>query len=478
MKKFSKSVFVFIAFALMLGVVLTGIAGCKKPAWKIEAKQAYKNARFAPDLKEVVPGSLLGSDDSVNGISLARASLTSVSDNSISISQTGPAPNYGFETLEDRINNCKSRIDYATELKAKVLAGLDGLKIIGEWQDGARKGFRLDMIDDGTIEYRERNVYDYGLVSDVQLSVRLSADRTTVEIFEGQKTMQGAQDSIYLYNQYSSYDGEAFLYMDSYEFLRKGSSTDFDSKWLNYSEYRKAENGIINSSSVGIGQDIEYGIDGLPTGNTEIKGIRITAFGGNDDIFYSHSRDIAKEGKPAFEQFYITNKESGIDLQFHYNLSETPNYNIVASANLLNIERLYLGEVFTEIELGIGGGKVNYTNYVCAGAELSDGTILYSEGARWGGFITHFPAQNAYTATITISVKSVETDIDSAIAEYGFEFIDAGLDFSSLYNGEASKVLDDVKISRIDAIKDVGINFENALTLFTGMFDFFSEKIA
>ena len=475
MKKFSKSVFVFVAFALILGVILTGITGCKKtelgnpereiPEWKIEAKQAYKNARFAPDLEEIVPGSLLGSSGSVKGISLSRAALTSDSENSISISETGPAPKLGYITLEDEINMCKSRIDYATNLKSQVLTGIDELNVIGEWQDGTR----LDIALNGAIEYRERDI----LSGEVIISVRLSADRTTVEIIDFQKTIHSPNDIHYLYNQYSSYDGEAFLHMDSYEFLRKGSSTDFDSKYINYSEYKKAQNGIMNSSLVQIGQHIEYDDDGLPTGNTDIKQIDITAYGGNDDSFYRYWRQTSEDNS-IVEDFYIANAEGNIDVQFFNIGLIPPSYNILASANLFNIERLYLEkEPFSEIK-----GTVNIKLYKCVGAELSDGTVCLSEEAHWRGEILHYVYQNVFTATIWFMAIPAETGMDDAIAEYGFEFIDAGLDFSSIYNGDALKVLDGIRVSRIEGIKDVEIKFENALTLYTAMYEFFSEKVA
>jgi len=479
---------IFVSLIMASSIVL---AGCAIPAWKKDAKDAYKNAVFAPKIEEVIPGSLLTSSNSVSGVSSVGigALSTVVSGNIILISQTGAPPNLDYDnvrhsTWETTINTCKDRIDYAAGLKSQILSGIDRLAKVGEWKNGSR----LDIKEDGSIEYRCED----NLTGKEAWVVRLSADRTTVEMIELPRIVRFTDGkNTHQYSQYSSYNGEVFIDIDTYEGLSDPKNlTELSPMQINYREYRKAENGFINNIWLSFSSITEYGEDDLSA--RSINQISISIGGGNNETFYSYGQSMYDtiHGDYAINRnFFVADKKGEITLSINDD-GYGPRYNVVASAHLLNIAKLHLAEEwYQELKLT---PTVLCRGYECIGVELLDGTILYPEHDKgifweenvsfWGGTVDYYVAPNVYTTYIMLNYRSattptMEISMQDAVASFGFEFIDAGLDFSSLYNGKALEMLDNIRISGVKEMKDTEITFENIFTLYTAMCKYIEKKL-
>lgn len=456
-----KYIIVHAVVAALLFIMLAGIClgffGCAGAGWKNAAKKAYSNAKFAPKLEEVIPGAALNSYDSKSGVFAAGTSFkdfgtsfTDYSNEFILVSDTGPAPNLGYLTLEDEIQICKSRIDYAEALKKQVIDEISRLTAVGEWQNG----IRLDIAPDGTREFKQR----YYSTDKASLIIRLSADEQTIEIVNSPNVITGVRS--YRYAQYSGYDGEVFIHMDSYEFFQSKNSEDIVATGINYREYRKDEDGNIHSFLVQA-ENKEGGYDGS-----------VTVFGGNDEILYRYWRAHYFEDYYV-EVLYAENADGYINIEIDKN-----NYNIHASAHLLNIAKLYPEDV--------ANARVynNYTLRDCVGAQFLNGSDIpvYSFDGYypfgWRATVAHYPKQDVYTASVSIYNIPMELGANDALAVFGFAFLEPEFDYSSVFNGTAAGLLSNVRMNGISEIKDMEINYANMETLSTKAWAFFNEKIA
>jgi len=461
MKKVKNIIIISMMLVLALSFALLGLSGCGLigPQWRRDAVQAFRDAKFAPQLEEIVPSFLLRSNQ-VAANNPSTASPMSLSTNYISAADTIKSVDMGFVTLESEINSVRNRIDFANNLRNQIINEIGSLREYGEWING----IRLDILYCGTIEHRRKDV----LTGYMRSLVRLNADRSKVEIVEF-PIMIDSGHSAYLFARYSSYDGEVFIHMDSYEFFKPGSTEYFGSRHINYREYRNDEDGITTATLVQVGETLVDGFHGNPLG---INTMDITVFGGNDEMIYRHWRRVNSDA-PDVESFLVENDEAWVSVG-----EDGETYQIQVSVNMLNIARIFYEEEVTQVNDWATPGIAHSHLYLIVGVELNDGTII--EGAPymypWGGYVTHYLASNSFTAMIFATGITQDAGVHDAVNALGFDFIDGILCFESIINGDAKRMLDDVRMNRIENISDLEITINNAPKLLEEMFGFFESK--
>ncbi|MCL2234732.1 MAG: hypothetical protein FWC11_04285 [Firmicutes bacterium] len=465
MKKIKNIILVSMLFVLVLSFALAGMSGCAlvSPRWRRDAVQAFRDARFAPQLEDVVPSFLL----EPNHATLANYSMiypmsltTSLSSNYVWADDVVKADEQGmgFVTLEQEVNSVRNRINFANNLRDGIVREVGNLREYGEWIDG----IRLDILHCGTIEHRRKDM-STGYMRSL---VRLSADRSKVEIVEFPIVINAGTNDAYVFARYSSYDGEVFVHMDSYEFFIQGSEY-FGSRHINYREYRSDENGMTKATLVQIGETLVDGFHGNPFG---INTIDITVFGGNDEMIYRYWRRVNRD-RPNVGSLFIENSEAWMSVGGNGFVND-----IQASINMFDVARIFYSEEIHQIN-GWGNNVVSHL-YLIVGVELKCGTIIEAHPNMypWGGYVTHYLATNAFTSMIFAARIPLHLEVRSAVSALGFTLNDEVMCFNALINGDAERMLDKVRISRIENISDTEITIENAPKLFKEMFTFFENN--
>ena len=466
---FGKSIAAIIAVIILGSLVIPiAIFFAGNGGQIAQIRKAFFAAKFAPNMEDVVPGFAFEQTDSnvsvgfaANGASVVKtaADVNAVSsdDKMILVSDTGRGPARGM-TLSDEIAESVKLIEKAESTKQTVIACLKKTTEIGQWQHG---GFRLDVRDDGTTEFR----YKADIGNQPEYLVRLSADRTTVEISVFPLLRYNS-----IYTEYLRYDGEVFMQIDHHQFFDKNifdnPTAKIVSSVISYREYRKAENGSIDNFVVNVDKDFDFDANNEPIGDGCVKTIVATKYGGDNSSVYRHGRQY--EENNIVGDFHIENSKSDITIQDY-----STKYHIMASANLFNIEKLfYSNEIYQ--------ANLNYNIYELTGMVLSDNTFITTVPIAGvnsiRGTISHYPESDIYSSCISLINVPSDFNLNEAAALYGLEFIDTDLDISDITDGKASEALDNIRISQIDELKNTKITFANSTVIYDKLYESFAAQ--
>ena len=458
MKKIKTVKIVSVLLALSLSLALLTFSGCTSPTpapqWQQEALQAFRDAKFAPLLEDVVPGVLLESNQAV----MASFDVTphTLPTNYVMVADAVKAVDRGFVTLEGEINIVRNNISFANSTRDSIIDNIERLTAYGQWINGNR----LDILYCGTIEHRFKNIF----TGELRHLVILSADRSKVEIINF-PILTDSGNTAHLYTRYTSFDGEVFVNMESYEFFKQGSREYIASRHFGYSEHRNND-GNITATLVQIGETL---VDGLHGNALGINTMDITVFGGNEEMIYRHWRRVNRDSYDV-QSFFVENNQAWVNVGQH---AET--YTVSSSMNMLNVARVFYEEEVTQS--GDWGGVLSNAHRVI-GVELTDGTFLERSLNHypWVGYVMHYPTYNVFTSSFTGAVPR-DIGIIAGMSALGFTLQEEVLCINSIVNGDAQRMLDDVRISRIENISDTEIVIENAEKLFEEMYNFWHEKL-